>query len=225
MDVIEYGEKSSQVVLIQPVDENDLDVMESEFEIIKKSVKEDFLLRAFKVKNWNVDLSPWNAPAVFGKQAFGAGAERTLAEVVGACSDETKRYFIGGYSLAGLFAVWSACRTGLFDGVAAASPSIWFPGFVDYMKSHGIKSRAVYLSLGDKEAKTRNPVMATVAQRIQEAYACLRDTGIKCSLEWNEGNHFAETDVRTAKAFSWLINNCHSIDFNDSAMFMRASLK
>ncbi len=25
-------------------------------------------------------------------------------------------------------------------------------------------------------------------------------------FEWNEGNHFVQSDVRTAKAFSWCIN-------------------
>ena len=28
----------------------------------------------------------------------------------------------------------------------------------------------------------------------------------KTTFEWNEGNHFAETDLRTAKAFAWCIN-------------------
>jgi len=35
----------------------------------------------------------------------------------------------------------------------------------------------------------------------------LSKQGLKCILEWNEGNHFKDPDVRTAKAFSWLINN------------------
>jgi predicted alpha/beta superfamily hydrolase len=119
----------------------------------------------------------------------------------------SKTYYIGGYSLAGLFALWAAYRTDVFKGVAAASPSMWFPGFADYMNENEIKTGAVYLSLGDKEEKARNPVMATVGDRIREAHAMLSGHGVKCTLEWNEGNHFKDTDIRTAKAFSWLIKN------------------
>ena len=64
----------------------------------------------------------------------------------------------------------------------------------------------MYLSLGDREERTRNPVLSTVGDRIREAYELLRDTGTDCVLEWNRGNHFKEPDLRTAKAFAWLIN-------------------
>ena len=92
-------------------------------------------------------------------------------------------------------------------GVAAASPSVWFPGFADYMEEHAIKCRRVYLSLGDREEKVRNPVMAAVGENIRGAYDCLAGQGVECVLEWNKGNHFKEPDIRTAKAFAWLIGN------------------
>ncbi|MCR5041311.1 MAG: esterase [Clostridia bacterium] len=144
---------------------------------------------------------------MFGKEDFGEGAEETLRQILKVCADRTKTYYIGGYSLAGLFALWAACRTDLFSGVAAASPSVWFPGFSDYLKENEIKSGEVYLSLGDREEKSRSPVLATVGDRIREAYALLSERGVKCVLEWNEGNHFKDADVRTAKAFSWVIKN------------------
>ena len=62
--------------------------------------------------------------------------------------------------MAGLFSLWAAYQTDAFAGVAAASPSIWFPDFLQYMKEHDIRTESVYLSLGDREEKTRNPVMA-----------------------------------------------------------------
>lgn len=68
-----------------------------------------------------------------------------------------------------------------------------------------MKSENVYLSLGDKEEKARNPVMATVGDRIREAYELLKKQNINCILEWNEGNHFKDADLRTAKAFSWVM--------------------
>ena len=137
-------------------------------------------------------------------------AEKMFQEVNEAYSvlnDPEKKYYIGGYSLAGLFALWAAFQTDKFEGVAAASPSIWFPGFIDYMKDHEIKTGKVYLSMGDKEEKTRNPVMATVGDCIRKAHAFLGSRGTDIILEWNRGNHFKEFDLRTAKAFAWALNS------------------
>ena len=207
MKVCEFGDVNAETVLIQPVDDHDLAGIENEVSLIAANCGNIFHLIAVKVDNWNTDLSPWKAPAVFGKEDFGEGAEETLAEILKLCSDKGKTYYIGGYSLAGLFALWAAYRTDIFKGVAAASPSVWFPGFIDFMKENEIKTGAVYLSLGDKEEKARNPVMATVGDRIREAYSLLSEQGVKCVFEWNEGNHFKDFDVRTAKAFSWVINS------------------
>ena len=96
-------------------------------------------------------------------------------------------------------------QTDVFQGVAAASPSVWFPGFSEYMKENRIQANSVYLSLGDREEKTRNPVMAAVGDRIREAYELLQGQGINTILEWNQGNHFRDADKRTAKAFAWLL--------------------
>ncbi len=83
-------------------------MIENEVAAIRKTA-DDFRLLAVKVKNWNLDLSPWNAPAVFGKEGFGGGAAETLAAVLDLCSDGSRQYYVGGYSLAGLFALWAFC--------------------------------------------------------------------------------------------------------------------
>ena len=213
MKVFEYGNPAADRILIQMVDDHDLEFIEREVDAIAReadatecekdeTARGDFRLIAIQVADWNKDLSPWKAPAVFGKEDFGDGAGNTLAEVLSYCQDETKTYYIGGYSLAALFALWAAYQTDKFSGVAAASPSIWFPGFVDYMKEHEIQSGSVYLSLGDKEEKTRNTVMATVGEKIREAQSWLESQGVRCTLEWNQGNHFKDADIRTAKAFA-----------------------
>ena len=108
------------------------------------------------------------------------------------------------YSLAGLFALWAGYQV-QFAGIAAASPSMWFPGFTDYMEQNSPLTDNIYLSLGDKEEKTRNPVMSKVGECIREAYKCLQRKGIDCTLEWNSGNHFKEPDLRMAKAFAWVM--------------------
>ena len=205
MELIEYGNRKARIVLLQPVGEHDEDSVEKELACIRENTSEDFRLIALRVSDWNKDLSPWEAPAVFGKEGFGGCAAETLATITGICGESEVNYCIGGYSLAGLFALWAAYRSNLFSGVAAASPSMWFPGFTELMREQKVKCRNIYLSLGDREEKTRNPVMAEVGNRIREAQEILKEQNVKCILEWNEGNHFKDADLRTARAFSWVI--------------------
>ena len=203
MQIYEFGNKDAETLLIQPVDDHDLAVIESEVGAIRKLAGEDFCLKAVKVKRWNHDLSPWKAPAVFGNEDFGDGAAEMLAGIL-SLVEEGRCAVIGGYSLAGLFALWAGYQTDAFSGIAAASPSVWFPGFTEYMAQHRIQAHRVYLSLGDREERTRNPVMARVGECIREAKDLLEGQEIPCCLEWNEGNHFKDPDIRTAKAFAWV---------------------
>ena len=207
MITYEYGNPEADTVLIQPTGEHELASLENEVREIEKRTSKEFRFIATKVENWNDDLSPWKASAVFKTEDFCGGASKTLENIIALCADKNRKYYIGGYSLAGLFALWAACQTDIFSGVAAASPSVWFPGFIDYMKTYKMKSQNVYLSLGDREEKTRNPVMAQIGNCIKEEYRCLLENGINCILEWNKGNHFKEADIRTAKAFAWILNN------------------
>ena len=205
-DIFTYGNPDADILLLQMTDDHDMEVIENEVKEIRNRTSTDFRLLAVKVNSWNHDLSPWKAPAVFGTEDFRGGAESTMQEILKLTEDKSKTYYIGGYSLSGLFALWAACRTGVFQGVAAASPSVWFPGFTDWLKTQKVQSNAVYLSLGDKEAKTRNPVMTTVRDRICEVYAILHAQGVHSTLEWNPGNHFRDADLRTAKAFAWILH-------------------
>jgi len=214
-ETLTYGDPGAETLLLQMVDDHDLEVIENEIALINEMTNgQNFCLKAVKVNSWNSDLSPWPAPAVFGNEDFGDGAAETLHflldEVMAEASSKKEcpagRTFIGGYSLSALFALWAGYQTDRFDGVAAASPSIWFPGFTDYMREHPIRANGVCLSLGDREEKTRNPVMSTVGNAIREAESILTGSGNACVLEWNKGNHFKEPDLRTAKGFAWLMN-------------------
>ena len=213
-EVFTFGNPEAATQLVQLVDDHDLSLIEQEVEFIRElSGGQDFGLKAVKVNDWNKDLSPWPAPAVFGNEDFGEGAAETLAfllnNVVPAGKAPGAKTFLGGYSLAGLFALWAGFQTDRFDGIAAASPSIWFPGFVEYMRGNKMRPRAVYLSLGDREERTRNPVMSQVGNAIRQGCDVLQAAGVECVLEWNKGNHFKDADLRTAKAFAWLMkNNC-----------------
>ena len=213
MEIELFGNPDVPVILVQPFDRRESEDIEKEINEISRLTDTQFGMIAVTVDDWNEDLSPWTAPAVYGKKDFGGGAEATLDAILkymdslNLPGDGSVKCHIGGYSLAGLFALWAAYQTDIFSGVAVASPSVWFPGFTEYMREHDIRSGHVYLSLGDAEPRTRHPVMSTVGDRIREAHDLLSGSGVDCTLEWNPGNHFAEPDVRTAKAFAWLLND------------------
>ncbi len=207
MQLLNYGNADASTALIQPVDNHDLVEMDAEIAEIRRQVNIDFQLIAVKVNSWNQDLSPWQAPAVFGNEGFGDGAAELLQFILDQCRDYSKTYYVGGYSLAGLFSLWAAYQTDLFTGVAAASPSIWFPDFIQYMREHDIKTKGIYLSLGDCEERTKNPVMARVGDCIRVGHELLTQQGVGTTLEWNSGNHFKDAGLRTAKAFAWVMSH------------------
>lgn len=201
MKIIEYGDSHAEAVLIQLSEEREEAFIKKETDIIFENSPMPCRLVAVETENWNSDLSPWKAPAAFGSEGFGEGAGHTLEEVKKICGEEGCTYIIGGYSLAGLFALWAAYQTDLFAGVAAASPSVWFPDFTDYMENNKIQTDMVYLSLGDREDRTKNPILSVVKDRIEQARGILEKSGTSCVLEYNPGNHFKDPDIRMAKAF------------------------
>ena len=205
MQIHEYGNPDSSLVLIEPI--HVPDGMEQEAAIIRKLSGMDFHLLAIKV-DWFQDLSPW--PVVSGKMTFGNGAQETLENILKLTGIPGKRYVLGGYSMGGLFALWAACRTDVFSAIAAASPSVWFPGFSEYLNAGEIHTGRVYLSLGDREEKTRNPMMSTVGDRIREIHGWLKAHSIPCCLEWNEGNHFRDLEERMAKGFAWAMKGINA---------------
>ena len=208
-----YGDTGAEYLLLQMADEHDLAGMEREAEAIRRQTARPFLLTAVQVEHWNDDLSPWPVPPVWGKQGFGGRAGDTLAWLEQAVPVIRRQYSIkedckivlGGYSLAGLFSLWAATRTDALYGVAAASPSVWFPGWPEYEAAHPIQTRHVYLSLGDREGYTKNRTMAAVGGNIRTLHTVLTRRGTVCTLEWNAGGHFKDADLRTAKAFVWVM--------------------
>ena len=103
--IYEFGNHEADIILIQPVGDHDLEGIRNEVEYISRNCDKQFRLIAFKVDDWNKDLSPWKALAVFGNKDFGDGAGETLGRLLDICNDTGKTYYIGGYSLAGLFAL------------------------------------------------------------------------------------------------------------------------
>ena len=208
-----YGEAHAEYLLLQMTGEHELQSMESEIAAIAQSAHH-FLFAAIPVKSWNDELSPWKSPAVWGKQGFGGKAADTLRFLIEQVIPSLKQQFdlpenvkiiLGGYSLAGLFALWASTQTDLFYGIAAASPSVWFPGWMEFEQQRPIQAQRVYLSLGDKEERTKNTIMAVVGDNIRTLHSRLAEHGADCTLEWNSGGHFKDADLRTARAFQWVM--------------------
>ena len=213
---IGYITDTAIYLLIQPVDEHDIEVLDNEVEEILNNTDKHFSLIAFKIEDWNNELSPWEAPPAFGKKSFGSGAKDTLEFIESRLippvkekydySDDVK-VILGGYSLAGLFSLWSAYKSKTFSGIAAASPSVWFNGWDEFMNNNTPLSNTIYLSLGDIEEKTKNKVMSAVGDNIRKQEKLLKNDNINTILEWNKGGHFSNSDIRVAKAFVWCIEN------------------
>lgn len=205
-----YADEAPRILFLQPVDAHDEALLDRQLEAMRGCAL-PFALAAFEVKDWNRELSPWAASPVFGKEPFGGGAEETFRFIANRLLPALRSQLpaadpalcLGGYSLAGLFALWAATQTDAFSGVAAASPSVWFPGWIDYANAHPIRAGRVYLSLGDREERAKNPVMARVGDCIRELHALLQSDH-RVALEWNPGNHFRAPELRTAKAFCWV---------------------
>ena len=217
MQPVFFGSEDANVILLQPTDTHEEPLLQTEYDLICSACSDDrILLAAFRIDDWNCDLSPWPAPPVFGKEGFDGGAAQTLSYVKDEflpcireklSAPERARYLIGGYSLAALFALYACYETLLFSACAAASPSVWFPDWLAYAEQHAMQADAVYLSLGDREPRAKNPTMARVGDCIEAQEKLLVDAGKTTTLEWNKGGHFKDSEKRTAQAFAWCIQH------------------
>lgn len=166
---------------------------------------------------WDHDMTPWYCAPLFpGDTPCTGGAAEYLDVLVGEILPEALSgvegtpTFIGlaGYSLAGLFALWAMYHTDRFSRAASMSGSLWFPDFREYAISHemAIEPDCLYLSLGDREAKTKNPVLQKVQDNTEELAAFYRGKGISVTYELNPGNHFRDAALRSARGIAALLN-------------------
>lgn len=121
-----YKNGKADTCLLQPVGSYDLTILDREVALIKELAPSvPFTFAAMLIDDWNNELSPWEAPAVFGNENFGAGANDTLSFITEALLKKlnmnTDHIYLGGYSLAGLFSLWAAYQTDIFSGIAAVA--------------------------------------------------------------------------------------------------------
>lgn len=168
--------------------------------------------------NWAHDMTPWYCPPLSENDAPCTGGaveylNLLLSEILPKARERIrgKPSFVGiaGYSLAGLFALYAMYRCDVFDRVASVSGSLWFPKFSEYAAEHPLLKRPekVYLSLGDREANTRNRYLKTVQENTEAIAAYYRDLGLDVTWELNVGNHFRDAALRCAKGIKAMLES------------------
>ena len=209
------SEDTPVALLLQLVSERQGEDMDAEVEQIT-SAEVPFAMVAVPIADWEQELMPWAEPAVSKRPEVGTRAGETLRYITGTLlpslfdtilHNTDTPIVLGGYSLGGLFALWAACQTDRFTAVAAGSPSLWAGDWPSYSAAHPMLAQRVYLSLGDREERSRNHIMARVGDRIRYEYARLQQQlgEGNTTLRWEQGGHFADPAARMARAFVWCL--------------------
>lgn len=203
----------SPLILLNVYLDNGADI----FRELKRLTSLDFSFAAIAGLDWDDEMSPWECPPLSADDSPCTGGadvylRRLLDEIVPALlarlDSEPNYLALTGYSLAGLFAVWSTFQTERFARIASASGSFWFPNFVEYAETHPFKRKPdyVYLSLGDREAKVRNETLRSVEKNTRRLKNRFDAAGVTCDFELNAGNHFQHAQARMARAIAQLLN-------------------
>ncbi len=188
------------------------------YQALRRSQAPEHTLVAISGLAWDHDMAPWDIPPLHKNDTpCTGGADAYLQLLTEEIIPEAERTLPGpvlwrglaGYSLAGLFAVYSLYQTAAFSRIASMSGSLWFPGFQEYVFTHEMKitPQRLYLSLGDRESKTKNPYLKTVQERTETIYNLFRQQGIDTIYRLNQGNHFQNAAQRTAAGIAWILGS------------------
>ena len=210
------GNCLNRIVYLHVYDGDGLDVL-SECQRIGCT---PFTLVAIKPACWNDDLTPWKCPGLFADDVPFAGRaqdqlrlleEEIIPQVERECGKPNSPRIcrtVAGYSLAGLFATWTALNSSAFSRIASASGSLWYPDFAHFVAESPLACPidCAYFSLGSKEAKTPSRLLRNVATGTDEVVAAFRSKGVPTQFESNPGNHFKEPALRMARGITWVIS-------------------
>lgn len=201
------------LIVIPSFKDNSLDLKKE----IEKLTDKDFSLLTIYVSDWNNDLSPYVASSIFkGTSDFKGNADSFLEYVLDLIKkvileESIKPIYkaLTGYSMAGLFAVYTLFKTNEFLKVGSVSGSLWYPLFAEFVKNNEVLQgiSTFYMSLGDKEKKTSNKVMSQVETNSLIIFERIKPQFNNSKFELNYGNHFNDEDLRIAKCISYLLNN------------------
>lgn len=189
------------------------------WEECQKLNTKEFVLVAISKLNWDDDMTPWKCQPLFKGDSYCRGyADKYLELIENKIIPEVQNYItnelhkeieyfsIAGYSLGGLFAVYSAYKTNTFKRIVSASGSMWYPNFEEYVMKNEISNNIdkIYFSLGNKEKNSKNPILQTVEDKTKSIQKYLSNN-INSIYEENEGNHFQNAETRMAKGIKWIL--------------------
>ncbi len=188
-----------------------------EFLPVLSSLQNPFYLVAIQTKDWNRYYTPWPSPALRnGEDPFGGLADEYLKSITETIKPEIDARFstlsspehtyLMGYSLGGLCALYALFQSKAFGKIGSMSGSLWYDEWPERIRQMPIPNKdcKVYLSLGNKEIKNRNPRMGRIGESTKETLEYLSEVlTAEPYFEWNEGGHFTEIPSRFFKLFRW----------------------
>lgn len=212
----DYSLKKVPIIILNTFDEDGQKIWEKTQELSQN----EFVLVTISNVNWNGEMSPWYMDRLFkGEEDYSGNADAYIEKLVNKIIPkieenlneleiEVSEYILAGYSLAGLFAIYSLYKTDKFNKIVSCSGSLWYPNFIDFIKNNNFirKPQKVYFSLGNKESKTKNELMSRVQENTIMAEEIFKEKGCITIYEENEGNHFQDVINRISKGIAWILN-------------------
>lgn len=176
----------------------------------------NFILVNISGINWNDEMTPWECQPLYkGDSKCGGEADKYILELTDIIIPEIEKtinykplyYGIVGYSLGGLFAIYSLYKTNMFERVASVSGSLWYPNILSYIKSNSMNiPKKIYLSLGDTEKNSKTEMLKVVQDNAEEIFEFYKSLGIDIFYELNNGGHFKDVNLRIVKGIKNIID-------------------
>lgn len=164
---------------------------------------------------WSDLLAPWSTPEGWPQYVACVGdgpeyirkfAEKIVPEAEKRLKNPGKR-IMAGYSLAGLFAIWTMFETDLFDRIVSASGSLWFPGFQKWFFEHTgqIKKmpESIYFSCSEEEFNSENEYLSPVKPTTEAIRKWCAENGIESVFVLDPGNHYEDVIERSSSGIVW----------------------
>lgn len=165
--------------------------------------------------DWFDELTPWPAKTVYETGPdFGGHAQQHLQNICNTIIPNVEREIgtpqlrgIMGYSLGGLFSVYSFYETDCFSLCGCLSGSMWYDDFYTWMtqRSPKAKTGSIYFSVGKQEQFTEYEKMKVTGQIMRKAEKLLYDQEYDVFFEYTDGDHFENIPDKVEKGLKWLM--------------------
>lgn len=179
--------------------------------------KLEYIIVSIESENRLSELTPWPSKSLHPKFPDFGGTGDELIECI---ENELKpqidmRYRtlkepestgLAGYSLGGLFAIYSAYRTEIFGSIASMSGSFWYPDFTTFASKEPMMNPNIqfYLSSGDREGEGHKDIKKDAVLFTKEIHGLLENiTSNKIILNWHEGGHHNKKEEKYQGALLW----------------------